>query len=144
MTTTEQKEWRIVRTVELHSSSTNVWEVVGGFFNIHLWHPDIENTEIPADQTSVSPLRRILTFPGQPKTTEELVSLENKNYFYDYKWHSGQWGEEVKNYRARIHVFDTFMSDRCMVQWSSTFRCNVDAVSEFYERGFAALKKRFG
>ncbi len=69
----EYKHWRVVQTVELNASSVDVWQVVGGFFNIHLWHPDIQLTEIPDDQTMVMPIRRVLTFPGQPKTTEELI-----------------------------------------------------------------------
>lgn len=140
----ELKHWRIVQTVELPASAERVWSVVGGFYNIHLWHPDIAQSDVPAEQTSISAMRRILTFPGQPETTEELVSLDNIHQLYDYKWYAGAWGEEVRDYRARIQVFDTFMSERCIVQWSSTFRCDHDAVSEFYQRGFNALKEQFG
>ena len=140
---TALKQWHIVQSVELPASADAVWRIVGGFFNIHQWHPDIAQTEVPENQTSMSPMRRLLTFPGQPKTTEELVSLDNLNRCYDYKWHEGKWGEEVQDYRARIQVFNTFMDQRCILQWSSTFTCDHDAVSEFYQHGFDALKKRF-
>lgn len=139
----ELKHWRIVKSIELPASGEEVWSVVGGFFNIHTWHPDIAQSEVPEHQTAITPVRRILTFPAQPKTTEELVSLDNQNHFYDYKWYEGAWGEEVQDYRARIQLFNTFMNERCVVQWSSTFRSDHDAVSEFYQRGFDALNKRF-
>jgi hypothetical protein len=66
------RNWRVVRTVVLNSAAEQVWHTVGGFFTIHLWHPDIK-TEIGSDQTSIPEIRRILTFPGQPTTTEQLV-----------------------------------------------------------------------
>ena len=139
----ENRHWRVVQTVELAANSKEVWNTVGGFFTIHLWHPDIEITEIPEDQTSASAIRRILTFPGQPKTTEELLHLDNENLHYSYKWHAGAWGEKVQNYCASIRVIDTYMSERCIMQWSSSFEYSEDAVSDFYWRGFAELQRLF-
>ena len=138
------RNWKVVRTVELDSSASNVWEVVGGFYTIHLWHPDIAKTEIPADQTAVPQLRRVLTFPGQPTTTEELVTMDNADFHYTYKWHAGEWGERVKNYIAHLRVFEVEQDKTCIVQWSATFTYTEDALTDFYCNGFRALQKRFG
>lgn len=117
--------------------------MVGGFYTMHHWHPDIELTEISPEQTSTRQLRRLLTFPGQPKTTEELVMMDNANYHYQYKWHAGAWGERVKDYVAHIRVFDLDTNDRCMIQWSCHFSYFEDALSQFYWNGFHALQKMF-
>ncbi len=137
------KPWYVVQTVELGAPASEVWKLVGGFYTIHLWHPDIARTEIPPGQTETGALRRLLTFPGQPKTTEELVLMDNDALHYRYKWHAGLWGERIKNYVADLRVFDLTMSKRSIVQWSSTFSYTEDALSEFYENGFRALQKRF-
>lgn len=137
------RAWHIVRTVELGAPAREVWKVVGGFYTIHTWHPDIELTEIPEDQSAQSALRRILTFPGQPKTTEELILIDNQRFLCRYKWHSGSWGERVRNYVADIRLFDLPETKKCSFQWSSTFNYYEDAISEFYYNGFHKLLKQF-
>lgn len=137
------KNWRVVQTVELGATAAEVWDVVGGFFTIHRWHPDIKLTEISSSQTKTRDLRRILTFPGQPKTIEQLILMDNDNYHYRYKWFKGDWGERVQKYVAAIRVFETDMGKRCVMQWSSTFYFTEDALSTFYWNGFKALQKKF-
>jgi hypothetical protein len=143
MENTTLKKWKVVRTIELNSSAEKVWAMVGGFYTIHLWHPDIEKTEIGSDQTSMPELRRILTFPGQPTTTEELVFLDNQNFYYGYKWHAGPWGEAIKEYHAEIRVVEIEIGKRCLVQWTGHFLYTEDALTQFYENGFAGLVKMF-
>jgi len=138
-----EREHSVVQSVDLGGSSEDVWGVVGGFFNIHTWHPDITHTAVPADQTLVSSLRRELTFPGQPITVEELVVMDNDSMFYKYKWVKGEWGEKVKEYRAELRVISTNDEGRCIVRWSSTFVYVEDAVSGFYLNGFRELQRRF-
>lgn len=137
------RHWKVNRTVELGASQEDVWQVVGGFYTIHEWHPDIDLIEIPAEQTKTRELRRILTFPGQPKTIEELLSLDNDDCCYRYKWHAGAWGEAVKDYHATLRVFAGDLDRTCIVQWSSEFDYPSDAISAFYENGFRALRDRF-
>lgn len=91
----------------------------------------------------MEPLRRLLAFSGQPKTTEELVMIDNDDFHYRYKWHAGEWGERVTNYVAHLRVFHLSMAQRSIVQWSSTFDHFEDAVSAFYENGFRVLRERF-
>jgi hypothetical protein len=92
----------------------------------------------------MSAVRRLLTFPGQPKTTEELIFMDNENFHYRYKWHEGEWGEKVQRYVAEIKVLELELDQRCVVQWSSTFYYFEDALTQFYQNGFAALVKKFG
>lgn len=140
---TRYRHWHVVRTVELEAAAAAVWDVIGGFYTIHQWHPDIVKTEVPPEQTQTRQLRRILTFPGQPTTTEELVSMDNEDFHYRYKWHEGQWGEEVKDYKASLRVFSGDLDRTCIVQWESTFRYPTDAISDFYRHGFEALERLF-
>jgi hypothetical protein len=139
----DEKFWDVTRTVKLGARAENVWDVIGGFFTIHEWHPDISKTEIPEDQTSVRQQRRILTFPGQDPTIEELDYLDNSDMHYLYHWHKGPWGEDVKNYKASIRVFKEDLDETCVVQWASTFNYPTDAISEFYQNGFSALLEIF-
>jgi hypothetical protein len=137
------KEWNVIQVVELGASATDVWKVVGGFFTIHLWHPDIQLTEVIPDQTREAAIRRLLTFPEQPKTTEELILMDNENLRYRYKWQAGEWGERVKNYVADLRVLEIAVNKRSIVRWSSTFSYTEDAVSEFYWNGFRRLQEMF-
>lgn len=138
------RSWNVVRSVALASPAAPVWELVGGFFTIHTWHPDIERSEVLADATSTHALRRRLFFPGQEPTIEELVSMDEEGFHYRYKWHAGPWGERVRNYHASLRVVAGDLDHSCLVQWQSTFENPKDAISEFYLHGFEALIERFG
>lgn len=143
MSDTDYIHWHVIRTVELGAGAADVWDVIGGFFTIHEWHPDITLTEIPLEQTKTRELRRILTFPGQPKTVEELVSMDNDDFHYRYKWHKGDWGERVRNYHASLRVLAGDLDMTCIVQWESEFDYPSDAISDFYLNGFRALQGRY-
>lgn len=143
MTLPVERPFRVVQYVGLGAAAQIVWQAVGGFYNIHTWHPDIVKTDIPENQTTMTPLRRELTFPGQPITVEELLVQDNSLWFYKYKWFAGEWGERVKNYHAELRIFELEPEHRCILQWSSTFLCTEDAVSAFYWNGFRELQKRF-
>jgi len=139
----DYKHQHITRTVKLGATAKQVWDVIGGFYTIHEWHPDISKTEIPKDQIQTRQLRRELTFPGQPITVEELVSLNNADFHYTYKWHAGLWGEEVKDYKASLRILTGDLNETCIVQWESTFDYPSDGISDFYLNGFKELEKRF-
>jgi hypothetical protein len=142
-TGTAMREWRVIQTVELPASADAVWDVVGGFFTMHRWHPDIVRTEILPEQTETRAIRRFLSIPGQPATTEELLMMDNDGRHYRYKWHAGPWGERVLDYVAELRVFETDAGRRCVVSWSSTFRYTEDALSQFYWNGFHSLQTMF-
>ena len=142
-TETDYKSWHVIRCVTLGAPAHKVWNVIGGFYTIHEWHPDIAKTGIPSDQTQTRQLRRELTFPGQPTTIEELVSMNNDDFHYRYKWYKGEWGEQVKNYNASLRILSGDLDKTCIVQWESTFDFPSDAISDFYWNGFHALEKRF-
>lgn len=136
------KDWRVVQTVELGATAAEVWEVIGGFYTIHEWCPDITEVEVVKEQTEIREIRRLIVFPGQPKAIEELVSMDNENFHYHYKWHWGEWGSQVHKYHSNLRVFDT-VGGKCMVQWVATFYYKEDAISGFYLNSFAELERRF-
>ncbi len=136
------KDWRVVQTVELGATAEQVWDVIGGFFTIHEWHPDITALDVLDEQTETRQIRRLLTFPGQPQAIEELVSMDNEDHHYRYKWHAGEWGSTIHKYYSDLRVFDT-NGGRSTVQWIATFYYKEDAISDFYQSGFRELQKRF-
>jgi hypothetical protein len=133
----------VIRSVELPATADAVWAVVGGFFTLHCWHPDIERTEVVADQTETHAIRRRLFFSGQDPTIEELVALDEVERVSRYRWYAGPWGEIVKNYRACLRVCPADLDRSCLVTWESWFEHPEDAISDFYLRGFAALRRMF-
>ena len=138
----DYKDWRVVKATELGATAAEVWAVIGGFYTIHEWHPDITELAVVGEQTETRQLRRLLTFPGQPKAIEELVSMNNEDYHYRYKWHAGEWGEMIHKYHSSLRVFD-IEGGHSMIQWVATFYYKEDAISDFYQRGFDELLKRF-
>ena len=136
------KNWRVIQSVELGASADQVWDVIGGFYTIHEWHPDIDRTDVPAEQIQTREVFRQLTFPGQSYYTEELVLMDSENHHYRYKWRSGEWGEKIQKYHSDLRVFDT-QDGRSIVQWVARFFYNEDGISAFYQNGLRALQKRF-
>jgi hypothetical protein len=139
----KNKHWKVIRTKVLEASAEEIWEIVGGFYTLHLWHPDIQKTEIYPDQTSNKEIRRNLTFPGQPIATEQLIFMNNQDFYYGYKWFAGPWGEEVKEYHSEIRLVELEIGKKCLMQWTGHFFYTQDALSEFYDNGLNALAKRF-
>ena len=144
MNTKAYKHWRVVVVCELNAPATEVWDLVGGFYNIHQWHPDIIISEVPEKQAEERDIRRKITFPNQEPTYEELVFMDNENMRYKYKWNKGEWGEIVQKYHAQIQVVETKLDACCLVQWSSTFYYIEDGLTAFYQNGFKNLIKMFG
>lgn len=144
MNTEGYKNWRVVVACELHAPAPEVWNLVGGFYNINQWHPDIIISEVPEEQAKERDIRRKITFPNQDPTFEELVFMDNENMHYKYKWNAGEWGEIVQNYHAQIQVLEIELDKRCIVQWSSTFYYSEDGLTQFYKNGFENLVKMFG
>lgn len=144
MSTKEYKDWQVVVACELDAPASEVWYLVGGFYNINQWHPDIAIAEVQEDQVTDRNIRRKLTFPGQEPTYEELVFMDNENMRYQYKWHKGAWGEEIQKYHSQIQVIETELSKKCLVQWSCSFYYYKDGLTQFYQNGFENLIKMYG
>jgi hypothetical protein len=140
----EYKDWHVVTTCEIYAPASEVWEMVGGFYNINQWHPDIDISEVPEDQYKNPYIRRKLTFPGQDPTFEELVFVDNENMFYKYKWHSGEWGEIIQKYHSQIRVIEKEAGKSCIMQWSCNFYYFEDGLTQFYHNGYDGLIKMYG
>lgn len=142
--TSNYTDWEVVTVCELYAPADKVWNLVGGFYPIDQWHPDISISEVPEGQAGISEVRRKLTFPGQDPTWEELVFMDNENMHYKYKWHKGTWGELVQKYHADIQIIETKLGESCLMKWSSTFFYKEDGLTQFYHNGFDGLIKIFG
>ena len=142
--TSNYTNWKIVTTCELNAPADVVWKLVGGFYNISEWCPDISISEVQRKQNKDRDIRRKIIFTGQPPAWEELVFMDNENMRYKYKWYKGEWGELVQNYHAEIEVIETKVGKKCLMKWSSTFYYDQDAITQFYHNGFDYLIKLYG
>lgn len=142
----QARNWHVIQNVELPANAQAVWDLIGGFYTMHSWHPDISEISVPVEQNTNQCIRRnlLFTIPGSKPATEQLEFLDNENLVYRYKWYAGEWGEEIQNYHSELKVIPLVQGKKCMVQWSGTFFYTEDALSQFYLNGFAVLKKKFG
>ncbi len=143
LNTSDYEHFSVVKTVKLDAPASEVWKLVGGFYNMHLWHPDVTKTTILPDQLKVGAIRRRLRIKKKPKVLEQLTFLDNEKMVYKYRGYKGPWGEKVRDYCAEIRVLETKVGEECMVHWSANFFYFEDPVSKFYKRGLKALKRRF-
>jgi len=144
MATEKYENWKVITACQLNTSATKAWELVGGFYNLDQWHPDITKSEVQDEQSEDSDIVRKLTIPGQSFNWEQLVFLDNENMRYKYKWYKGEWGEMVQKYHSQIQIIETVKDKQCSVQWSSSFYYYEDGLTQFYHNGFESLIKMFG
>jgi len=79
MATEKYENWKVITACQLNTSATKAWELVGGFYNLDQWHPDITKSEVQDEQSEDSDIVRKLTIPGQSFNWEQLVFLDNEN-----------------------------------------------------------------
>ena len=137
-------DWEVITACELNASAAEVWYLVGGFYNIHHWCPDIETSVVQEGQGEDRNIRREIAFPNQPLAWEELEFMDNKNMLYKYKWYKGAWGESVQKYHSQIQVVETELGKKCILKWSAKFFHDSDAITGFYHNGFNFLIEKFG
>lgn len=129
---------RVQRWVELPARAETVWREIGGFDQMHTWHPWIESSEL-------------LDIEGEPyrhlRLTDGALFLEKLittgDHFYTYATIEGSM--PFDDHRATLSCVAE--EDGCRVFWSAYFEptdpAADDMVVGFYEAGLEAVRERF-
>lgn len=134
----------LARSIEINSTPSAVWSVIGSFCAIKDWLPPvgacIEDGKSP-------PTRTLVTKDGKASFVETQTARDDKKYSYSYAFLSSPL--PVTNYKATIKV--TAKGDGVsVVTWSGTFTPHsgkekdaMDALSGVYEAGLAGIQAKF-
>ena len=142
--TSDYKHWKVVTSCMLKASAEEVWDMVGGFYTINNWCPDISDSGVQRGQSNDRDIRRKIIFPGQPAAWEQLTYMDNENMKYRYKWYKGPWGEMIQQYHSEIEVIEVKPGKMCLMKWTGWFYYKEDAITTFYHNGYKFLIDRFG
>ncbi len=103
----------ITETVEVAAPADQVWETVGGWLDLHNWHPAVDSTQASGEDKV-----RILILSGSGARVYEKMTSYDKGSSFSY--HMTDPGPlPVQNYDSTVEVES--MGDRSKVIWSATF-----------------------
>ncbi|CAF1674227.1 unnamed protein product, partial [Adineta ricciae] len=136
-----KKHFNVIQTVRISDTADAIWKLVGGFFNIHEWHPQISATEIDDQNTFIK--RRVIFADEMIDTIEQLQILDNEKRHYQYKNVGGNWGKLVENYESKLEVIEDDNGRSAIVRWIGSFDSHADLVSDFYRIGLDSLAGLF-
>ena len=132
--TKRDKHFNIIQTINLEKPADDVWKLIGNFFSIDNWHPDILATKVDGI------LRRQVVFSGEyVNTIEQLTLFDPKKRTYNYKNVGGNWGKYVRNYESTLSVIENDNGKSSIVIWSGSFDSFEDSVTNFYRKGLDSL-----
>ncbi|CAF1439595.1 unnamed protein product [Rotaria sordida] len=136
------KRFNVIQTVQIPASADIVWNLIGGFFDIHKWHPQILATEM--DDQQPMPIKRRIIFANEMiDTIEQLDFLDNRRREYQYINVGGNGGKLVQNFKSKLHVIEDNNGQSSIVSWSGSFDSYNDVVSDFYRIGLNSLAGLF-
>ncbi|CAF1374367.1 unnamed protein product [Adineta ricciae] len=133
------RHFNIIQTVRISNTAEVVWKLIGGFFSIHKWHPQISACEKVDDPQQLFVKRRLVFFGQIIETIEQLQVLDNYKREYQYKNIGGRWGKAVQNYASKLSVMEDDNGRSVIVSWSASFDSQTDIVTTFYRTGLDAL-----
>ncbi|CAF0885106.1 unnamed protein product [Adineta steineri] len=136
-----KQHFNVIQTVRISATADAVWKLIGGFFDIHKWHPQISATEFDDQQTAIK--RRVIFAGEMIDTIEQLQILDDHKREYQYKNVGGNWGRTVQNYDSKLQVMEDDNGRSSIVRWSGSFDSHADLVSDFYRIGLNSLAQLF-
>ena len=136
-----KKYFHVIQSVQISVSANVVWKLVGDFYQIHKWHPQILASEMNNEENIFK--RRVIFQNEMIDTIEQLESYDQTKREYYYKNIGGNWGRLVENYRSSIHIIEDNNDQSCIVQWIGSFYSDIDRVTEFYRIGLNSLADLF-
>ncbi len=128
-----------------------VWETVRDFNGLPGWHPVISESRIegsaPPDQVGCV---RAFRLSDGGFVRERLLALSDYEFSCTYSILESPMG--VDNYVATLKLTPVTDGSRTFAEWSATFDCASEREAELvaligndvFQRGFEALKTRFG
>ena len=133
---------RVERWIDLPVPAATVWETIGDFYRLDLWHPGVESCE--RVELEDEPYRHVRA-RGGALHLEKLVENGTDGERVQ-RYTSAESALPVQNYLATLTCFDE--GTGCRVFWSASFDSEdprADAIiAGIFETGLAALQDRFG
>jgi hypothetical protein len=121
----------------LSSDAADVWDFIGAFGDLDVWHPWVPNCTISSNGRT-----RTIDL-GTTKAVESLVGPPSSEFAHTYVVEESPM--PVTNYRATLRVDS--LDQGCLFVWKAEFEASdasaTGLIQRFFESGLAALKARF-
>lgn len=135
----------VTREVVLATAPADLWQQVGDFASIHVWHPAIVSTEIVKGENNVVGAHRKVTLGDGAAVVEELAERDDAGMTLSYTIVDAPL--PVADYRSTITVVSE--GDGSKMSWSGTFKpvgdtppAEVEAlIGGIYQAGLDSLAK---
>jgi hypothetical protein len=135
---------KVHETQTLRGSVDEVWAAIGGFHDLHRWHPAVAGCTLEEGGR----VRRLQLADGAV-LVERLHSFSERERSYGYSIEEGPL--PVSRYRSLLHVAEPAGGGGCRVEWSGEFAAagvpDVEAtriITGIYRAGLDRLVERFG
>lgn len=141
---------RVYVSSVIAAPANDVWQRVRDFNGLPRWHPRIADSRIedalPSDQ--VGCIRNFRLQNGD-RIRERLLGLSDYDMFCTYSILDSPM--QLENYIATLRLTPVTDGDRCFVEWTAEFDCEVDVENDLvsgiaddvFQTGFDALKRHF-
>ena len=136
---------QVIFRADLSSPANVVWNLVGPFDSLPLWHPLVAACTLEREKDG-SVLRHIRLRDGTPIVNRE-TARSDAAHFYSYELVEGPLS--VVFYRSTLRLIERG-DDRCTLDWASTFDSGNAPEDEVEQRvesligpGVRALSERF-
>ncbi|UJR19268.1 hypothetical protein I4U23_022397 [Adineta vaga] len=129
------KHFNVIQTIRIGNTVGIVWNLIGRFFYIHKWHPNISMTDQIDEQT------RRISFNGHiiGDSIEQLEILDNQKREYQFRNIGGNFGKLIENYQSKLSVIEDDNGRSSIVLWSCSFDSHYDFITDFYRIGLDSV-----
>ena len=133
----------ITKDVIVNGTTENVWDVIGDFGNMTVWHPAVTSTQLAGSKTP----RRLLILGDGSIVREELIDAIDGQSF-TYKIIGGPL--PVANYVSTLSI-ESVGNNKTRVEWTGSFdpasgtskKDAKETMEGVYDAGLNNLKKMF-
>ncbi|MDJ0639122.1 MAG: SRPBCC family protein [Paracoccaceae bacterium] len=134
-TTAWPADFQVKRSIELPSSTLQVWQLIGDFCDIDDWHPKISSCALKVMDGS---LARVLTTDTGAKVTQKRIARE-EGLSYTYKTVSSSL--PIENLTATLSVQP---GENLLIEWIANFSSDdpdmESVVVDDIEAGLSAIE----
>ncbi|MCY4541356.1 MAG: SRPBCC family protein [Rhodobacteraceae bacterium] len=141
---------RVYVSSVIEAPANDVWQRVRDFNGLPRWHPRIADSRIedalPPDQVGCI---RSFRLQNGDQIRERLLGLSDYDLFCTYSILDSPM--QLENYIATLRLTPVTDGDRCFIEWTAEFDCDVDVeadlvsgiANDVFQTGFDALKRHF-
>jgi len=134
-TTASSADFQVKRSLELPSSTSQVWPLIGDFCDIDDWHPNVSSCALKVMDGS---LVRVLTTDAGDRMIQKRIARE-EGLSYTYKMVSSP--KPIEKFTATLSVQP---GENLLIEWIANFSSNDPAMESFVvddiEAGLSAIE----